>query len=87
MQNIDNETDSMQVTVCNIKWSNPKGKTKIYNLPEEMTLNIPDGVIEGAKKSKKTTVEDAIETFCCNILTNKFGAEVHSCQIYLPIEE
>lgn len=86
MQNTDNETESMQVTVCNIKWSNPKGKTKIYSLPTEMTLNIPDGVIDGAKKSKKMTVDDAIETFCCNVLTSKFGAEVHRCQIYLPLE-
>jgi hypothetical protein len=80
----ETETNSIQATVCNIHWSNPRGRrVVIADLPSEMTLNIPNGVIEQAKKSKKTTVEDMIETFCCNVLTNKFGAEVHSCQIFL----
>ena len=81
-----NNTDSEQpvgitANIVNIHWSNPR-KNSLSELPSEMSLTIPNGVVEGAKK-KKASIDDEIENFCCNILTNKFGAEVHDCQIFL----
>lgn len=85
--NIAEETNEYQVIVANIYWnSKPINKSKKIDkddLPAQMSLNIPNQVLEQANKSKNN-FNDIIEQFCYNLLTRKYGYEVNSCQIWLP---
>lgn len=100
MQNIDAESgaaDSFQVLITGIKWNTESGKRSYGRkhtnaepedgeLPEQFSLNIPDNVLNSAKKGKNS-LNDAIETFVYNWLTHEFSYEVTSCSIWLPMEE
>lgn len=88
MENTENNADAYQVIVCNIAWSNKATtayakKTNKAELPAQMSLDIPKSVLAEANKSK--CFNDVIETFCYNLLTRKYGHEVNSCQIWLPL--
>lgn len=90
METTDNEnTNEYQVIVANIFW-NHKSRTssKKVNgneLPAQMSLNIPDQVLNQARKASNN-FNDIIEQFCYNLLSRKYGKEVTSCQIWLPFE-
>lgn len=83
------QNDSYQVIVCNISWSNNilasyAKKDHRSDLPVQMSLDIPKSVLAQAKKSN---FNDVVEQFCYNTLTRKYGREVTTCQIWLPLED
>ena len=83
---LDKQTVSYQVLVCNIHWNNPTShKQKHYELPAQLALDIPENVLNQARK-KNNDFNDIIEQFAYNLLTRKFGCEVCSCQVWLPLE-
>lgn len=83
--------EKFQVYINDISW-NPKqissyqGKKdqKSYygSLPNQMSFDVPENVIEQATKNPKNEY-DIVETFIYNALTRKFGHEVYSCQIWI----
>lgn len=83
------EEEKYQVVVCNIYWSS---SAKTYqarrdyrdSLPAQMSIDIPKQVLEQAKKDSNS-FNDIVEQFCYNLLARKFGREVNSCQIWLPL--
>ena len=82
-------SDEYQVIVANIFW-NHKSRTNSKKdngteLPIQMSLTIPDQVLQQARKVKNN-FNDIIEQFCYNLLSRKYGKEVTSCQIWLPFE-
>ena len=90
METLENEnSDGYQVIVANIFW-NYKSRTNSKKdngaeLPTQMSLTIPDQVLQQARKVKNN-FNDTIEQFCYNLLSRKYGKEVTSCQIWLPFE-
>lgn len=90
MEITENEnSDEYQVIVANIFW-NHKSRTNSKKdngteLPAQMSLTIPDQVLQQARKVKNN-FNDIIEQFCYNLLSRKYGKEVTSCQIWLPFE-
>ena len=90
MEITENENlDEYQVIVANIFW-NHKSRTNSKKdngteLPTQMSLTIPDQVLQQARKVKNN-FNDIIEQFCYNLLSRKYGKEVTSCQIWLPFE-
>lgn len=80
-------TDSYQILVCNIHWdvSTASRKTDIAELPAQIALDVPENVLNQAKK-KSNDFNDIIEQFAYNLLTRKFMCEVCSCQVWLPLE-
>lgn len=48
-------------------------------------LDVPEGILKTMNDKQKFI--DSIETFAYNTTTKKYGAEVMSCQIYLPLEK
>lgn len=96
--NIEEKTDNYQVLITNIKW-NPNSilsyrskKDSIAELPEQFSLDIPEGKIKQAIKMQKKenniiAFKDIIETYCYDFLTHKFCHEVYSCSIWLPFNE
>ena len=90
MEITDNEnTNEYQVIVANIFWNHKSHtnskKVADNDLPTQMSLNIPDQVLNQAKKASNN-FNDIIEQFCYNLLSRKYGKEVTSCQIWLPFE-
>ena len=88
MEETTEETTGYQVIVANIYWnSKPIGRktNDKEELPEQMSLTIPEQVLQQANKSKNN-FNDIVEQFCYNLLTRKYGHEVNSCQIWLPFE-
>lgn len=80
--NINEEVDS-QVIVCNIFWNkSQKGRSKKIELPDQLNLNIPDNVLNQAKKNENN-FNDVIEQFVYNLMYRKYNCEVNECQIYL----
>ena len=79
--------DSYQILVCNIHWdiSTANRRTVISELPEQLALDVPENVLNQAKK-KSNDFNDVIEQFAYNLLTRKFNCEVCYCQIWLPLE-
>lgn len=51
-----------------------------------MAFDIPQNVIENAYRVKDE-FNDVIESYVYNALTRKFGHEVYSAQIWLPLED
>lgn len=90
-KDMNTENSNYQVLVCNISWS-----TKTYSsaalkanhgeLPAQISLDVPQSVLDQAKKSK-SNFNDIIEQFVYNLLAKKFGKEVNRCQIWLPLED
>lgn len=80
-------TDSYQILVCNIHWDTLTAarKTVISELPSQLALDVPENVLNQAKK-KSNDFNDVIEQFAYNLLTRKFGCEVCYCQVWLPLE-
>lgn len=84
------EKTSYQVLVCNIAWgtkvhSAQAKKINQADLPNQISLDIPETVLQQANKHK-TDFNDIVEQFVYNILYKKFGREVNFCQIWLPLE-
>lgn len=84
------ENNGYQVLVCNIAWGSKAhlGVAKNTNqleLPNQISLDIPETVLKQANKNKET-FNDIIEQFVYNLLYKKFGREVNFCQIWLPPE-
>ena len=84
-----NTEDSYQVIATNIKWDSHarSAAAKRLNqddLPEQMSLDIPAGVL-GEIKKKPSEESSIIEQFVYNLLYRKFGREVNYCQIWLPL--
>lgn len=82
--------NKFQVYLNDITW-NPKqtssyqvkkDKTNYGALPRQMTFDIPETVLEQARKDPKN-FNDVIESFIYNTLTRKFMHEVYCCQIWL----
>lgn len=84
---MNTEEIGYQVIVCNIHWNmkSAQHKVKPNDLPLQLALDIPSNVLVQARKNKNE-FNDIIESFTCNLLTRKFGCEVCSCQIWLPID-
>ena len=90
MENENENIDSYQVIVTNIKWDEKARsivakKTDITELPEQMSLDIPNGVLNEIKK-KRSEESNIIEQFVYNLLYKKYGREVNHCQIWLPLD-
>ena len=87
---MDNTTeDSYQVIATNIKWhdkvnSAAAKRVSQSELPEQMSLDIPVGVLTEIKK-KPSEESSIVEQFVYNLLYKKFGREVNRCQIWLPL--
>lgn len=83
------ETKTYQVLVCNIffdlstKSKSTYQQSKKTDLPTQISLDIPENVLEQARKSK-SSFNDIVEQFVYNLLYRKYGHEVNSCQIWLP---
>ena len=79
--------ESYQILVCNIHWDTKTAsrKTVISELPEQLALDVPENVLNQAKK-KNNDFNDVIEQFAYNLLTRKFSCEVCYCQVWLPLE-
>ncbi len=79
--------ESYQIIVCNIHWdiNTASHRTVIAELPEQLALDVPENVLNQAKK-KSNDFNDVIEQFAYNLLTRKFMCEVCSCQVWLPLE-
>ena len=85
------ENNGYQVLVCNISWSsrtysNAALKASHGELPAQISLDVPQSVLDQAKKNK-SSFNDIIEQFVYNLLCKKFGKEVNRCQIWLPLED
>ncbi len=83
------EKNSYQVLVCNISWGSKartgQAKKVQADLPNQISLDIPDAVLQQANKNK-ADFNDIIEQFVYNLLYKKFNREVGYCQIWLPLE-
>lgn len=84
-QNIEN----YQVLVTQITWNKDtiKGfnkKVPVDQLPDQCTVDLPKQL---ASQVKQLNFKDNVETFIYNMLTRRYGHEVYSCQIWLPLEE
>jgi hypothetical protein len=75
--------ESYQVLVVNITYGNELSN-KIKDRPEMTVLDIPESILKN--KKDETKFKDSIESFVYNTLTRKYGAEVCSCQIWLPFD-
>lgn len=82
----ENETSSYQILVCNIHWDSKSAlrKVKVDELPVQLALDVPENVLNQASK-KNNVFNDIVEQFAYNLLTRKFGCEVSSCQVWLPL--
>lgn len=85
------EENGYQVLVCNIYWgkkaySAAAKKMQPSDLPAQISLDIPTGVLAEIKK-KPSEESSIIEQFVYNLLHKKFGHEVNNCQIWLPLED
>ena len=100
---IENKEDGEQkftypVLVTGIKWNPDTCRTyrvkhdSEVELPEQFTLDIPEGLYNKAVKAEKkakseTEFKDIIETHVYDFLTHKFNHEVYSCSIWLPLKD
>ena len=89
MDTYNENGNAYQVIVTNIKWnSNAHSfiakKTNKDDLPEQMSIDIPNGVLTEIKK-KPSEECNIIEQFVYNLLCRKFGREANYCQIWLPL--
>ena len=86
----ETEENRYQVLCCNIHWDNrarsaqSKRMHRPEDLPSQMAIDIPDSVLAQANKNGNN-FNDIIEQFCYNLLTRKYGYEMNSCQVWLPL--
>lgn len=86
---MDNIVEGYQVIVTNIKWDKKAWtvaakRTNESELPDQMSIDIPNGVLNEIKK-KPSEESNIIEQFVYNLLYKKFGREANYCQIWLPL--
>lgn len=93
----DKKPEGYQVLISDITW-NPKSNRPYYSkrdddqeLPTQFAYDIPEGFLKSLVKKHPAAAEsigfkDAIETHCYDFLTRRFGHEVYSCSIWLPLE-
>lgn len=80
------------VIVTNLMWS--KNSIRTYRSKYDAKKFIPSQMLEfdvpneKLKKLNKSpaTFNDELETYIYNTLTNKYGRELYSCQIWMPLE-
>lgn len=79
-------TDGYQIQVVNIKYGRELNTSKkIKEKPEMVVLDVPEEILKNKNKGQKFL--DMIESFAYNTVTRKYGAEVHICQVYLPLDD
>jgi hypothetical protein len=87
---MNKETNTFQILVTNIFWNvksfKPTKTNKNPEFEEQITLDVPEGVLKEAEK-KGNMFNDIIEQFVYNLLYRKYGCEVNRCQIWLPLED
>lgn len=92
----DMSQNGYQVLISDITW-NPNSSRPYYSkhddaekLPTQFAYDVPDGFLKNLLKkcpsSDDIAFKDAIETHCYDFLTRRFGHEVYSCSIWLPLE-
>ena len=69
--------------VVNIKCGKMHG-SRGRDRDDIVVLDVPEGILR--TKNNKEQFYDNIETFAYNTVTRKFGTEVYSCQVFLPLE-
>lgn len=87
------DENTYQVIITNLVWS--KESTRVYRSKYDAKKSIPSQMFDfivPAEKIKKfsknmKTFNDELETYVYNTLTSKFGRELYSCQIWLPLFE
>ena len=84
------EANNYQVLVCNISWDTKSNtpfakKTTQSDLPVQISLDIPVGVLTEMKK-KPSEESNIVEQFVYNLLYKKFGHIANRCQIWLPLD-
>lgn len=85
MIDTDESESGYQIQVVNIAWGRDVGERgKKKDRPSDTVLDVPGEIMKHQKN--QTKFMELIESFTYNILTRKYGAEVYSCQIYLPVE-
>lgn len=70
-----------QIFVVNIKYGkelNNKHKER----PDMVILDVPESIRRIKNEAKFL---DNVESFAYNTITRKYGAEVYSCQVWLPL--
>lgn len=71
------------VSVVNIRYA--RGKVHVEGrVPEIVTLSIPEGIMR--LKKDKAKFEEEVEAFAYNCLSRKYGVEITSCQVFLPLD-
>ena len=81
----DTSHEGYQVIVVNIFYKTPvEERIKNKEYPTSMILDIPEGILKCKKNQNK--FYDTVEQFVYNTITRKYGSEVISGQIYLPLE-
>ena len=85
------QDDKYQIIITGISWKADSirqymSKKDNEELPTQFTLDLPENVLNQANKPENV-FKDVIETFVYNFLTRKFGHEVYSCSIWLPLEK
>ena len=86
-----------QVLVTGITWNPKKVQAHPYKgvivrdydidqLPGQFAIDLPENVLNQAARNVGS-FEDVIETFVYNFLTHKYGHEVYSCSVWLPLVE
>ena len=85
MSNYDENAEGYQIQVVNISWGRDVGeRSKKKEKPSETVLDVPEEIMKHRKNP--TRFMELVESFTYGLLTRKYGAEVYSCQIYLPPE-
>jgi len=85
MTDMEGSENGYQIQVVNIAWGRDVGERKKKEKPSETVLDVPEEIVKHQKNPTKFM--ELIETFTYGLLTRKYGAEVYSCQIYLPSED
>ena len=84
-------SDKYQIIITGISWKADSirqyvSKKDNGELPTQFTLDLPENVLHQANKPGNA-FKDVVETFVYNFLMRKFGHEVYSCSIWLPLEK
>ena len=85
----EQNSENYQVIVTQITWNKNQirgfnKKSHVDQLPDTFNVDLPKQL---AAQEKQSNFKDSVESFVYNMLTRKFGHEVYSCQIWLPLEE
>lgn len=79
------ENVGYQINVVNIKYGKQLTNSK-NEKPDMVTLDVPEALLKIKNKGDEQKFLDYVETFAYNTVSRKYGAEVNSCQVWLPLE-